>query len=173
MQDNLELFGFIKKWKFLLLFLEMFQSELTLELERVLKSQLLNQSRVLTSTEILTPGNAESSFEVVATEHADNTRFPSDVLIDIKEMLKFILLKNVNPGKKAVRELLEETRIILEGRQVRMRSVVCHFFMIFWWEGEFYQYLPPPIGTNKFRGLTVFTMYMFIHLLLGLLIDFT
>jgi hypothetical protein len=106
------------KISWFLLLLEMFQSELTLELERVLKSQLLNQGRVTESTENLTPGIAESSFEVIATEHADETRFPSDVLIDIKEMLKCILVKNVNPGKRAVRELLMETKIILERRQV-------------------------------------------------------
>ncbi|XP_062584326.1 codanin-1-like [Saccostrea cucullata] len=97
---------------------QMFQSELTLELDRILKSQLLNQTRASTTgSEVLIPVNAESSFEVIAGEHDDNTRLPSEVLIDIKDVVKLIMLRNVNPGRKAVKDLLMETKVILERRQ--------------------------------------------------------
>lgn len=100
--------------------LEMFQSELSLELDRILKSQLLNQTRSVSSpAEISVAGNSvESGFEVIAKEHDDSTRFPSDVLIDIKDMVKLVILKNVNPEKIAVKNLLVETKTILEKRQV-------------------------------------------------------
>ena len=106
---------------FVLYILEMFQSELTLELDRILKSQLLSQTRALNGSDVSVLGTvAESSFEVIAKEHDDNTRPPSDVLIDIKDTVKAIILKDVNPEKGKVKNLLQETKVILERRQVKI-----------------------------------------------------
>lgn len=117
----------------------MFQSELSLELDRILKSQLLNQTRSVSGpTEISVAGNpVESGFEVIAKEHDDSTRFPSDVLIDIKDMVKLVILKNVNPEKIAVKNLLVETKTILEKRQVSSEKfhnsfdALFHLFNVF------------------------------------------
>lgn len=112
-----------------LLALEMFQSELSLELDRILKSQLLNQTRSVSGpAEISVSGNpVESGFEVIAKEHDDSTRFPSDVLIDIKDMVKLVILKNVSPEKIAVKNLLVETKTILEKRQVSSEKFHINF----------------------------------------------
>lgn len=111
----------------------MFQSELSLELDRILKSQLLNQTRSVSSpAEISVAGNSvESGFEVIAKEHDDSTRFPSDVLIDIKDMVKLVILKNVNPEKIAVKNLLVETKTILEKRQVSSEKFPHNFDTLF------------------------------------------
>lgn len=116
-----------------LLALEMFQSELSLELDRILKSQLLNQTRSVSGpAEISVSGNpVESGFEVIAKEHDDSTRFPSDVLIDIKDMVKLVILKNVSPEKIAVKNLLVETKIILEKRQVSSEKFHINFDTLF------------------------------------------
>lgn len=112
-----------------LLALEMFQSELSLELDRILKSQLLNQTRSVSGpAEISVAGTpVESGFEVIAKEHDDSTRFPSDVLIDIKDMVKLVILKNVSPEKIAVKNLLVETKTILEKRQVSSEKFHINF----------------------------------------------
>lgn len=116
-----------------LLALEMFQSELSLELDRILKSQLLNQTRSVSGpAEISVSGNqVESGFEVIAKEHDDSTRFPSDVLIDIKDMVKGVILKNVSPEKIAVKNLLVETKTILEKRQVSSEKFRINFDTLF------------------------------------------
>lgn len=111
----------------------MFQSELSLELDRILKSQLLNQTRSVSGpAEISVSGNpVESGFEVIAKEHDDSTRFPSDVLIDIKDMVKGVILKNVSPEKIAVKNLLVETKTILEKRQVSSEKFHINFDTLF------------------------------------------
>lgn len=111
----------------------MFQSELSLELDRILKSQLLNQTRSVSGpAEISVTGTpVESGFEVIAKEHDDSTRFPSDVLIDIKDMVKGVILKNVSPEKIAVKNLLVETKTILEKRQVSSEKFHITFDTLF------------------------------------------
>lgn len=111
----------------------MFQSELSLELDRILKSQLLNQTRSVSGpAEISVSGNpVESGFEVIAKEHDDSTRFPSDVLIDIKDMVKLVILKSVSPEKIAVKNLLVETKTILEKRQVSSEKFHINFDTLF------------------------------------------
>lgn len=112
----------------------MFQSELSLELDRILKSQLLNQTRSVSGpAEISVSGNPVESgfFEVIAKEHDDSTRFPSDVLIDIKDMVKGVILKNVSPEKIAVKNLLVETKTILEKRQVSSEKFHINFDTLF------------------------------------------
>lgn len=116
-----------------LLALEMFQSELSLELDRILKSQLLNQTRSVSGpAEISVSGNPiESGFEVIAKEHDDSTRFPSDVLIDIKDMVKGVILKHVRHEKIVVKNLLVETKTILEKRQVSSEKFHINFDTLF------------------------------------------
>lgn len=62
-------------------------------------------------------GNSvEFGFEVIVKEYDDSIRFFFDVFIDIKDMVKLVLFKNVSFEKIVVKNFLVETKIILEKR---------------------------------------------------------
>lgn len=62
-------------------------------------------------------GNSvEFGFEVFVKEYDDSIRFFFDVFIDIKDMVKLVIFKNVSFEKIVVKNFLVETKIILEKR---------------------------------------------------------
>ena len=93
----------------------MYQSELMTELDRIIKLQLPSLAK---QADVEGASPSKPCEAIPAKQHSYAVRSPSDVLIDLKDMLKAVILRREEPTVDCFRRLLSEIADVVNCRQV-------------------------------------------------------
>ncbi|OWF46147.1 codanin-1-like isoform X2 [Mizuhopecten yessoensis] len=112
----------IQQWMTKHITTAMYQSELQTELERILKAFMLTQQKSNEAAEAGHPGSnvtleTEGCTDVIAKEHDHSVPSPSDVLIEIKQVVRGVTFGRVVPSEVEIKSVISQVQTVIKKRQ--------------------------------------------------------